>query len=72
MDYLEHLDERDAEVQIRRIAANKAEAVEDTNWQDCTKVHSASHLDCFAAIEETSCPSQDLGHEGRNNKMPAC
>jgi hypothetical protein len=69
---LEHLDESDAEVQIGEVAADQAQAVEETDRNNGAEVDPASHLDGLPAIQECGIPSKDLGYDSREDQVVGC
>ena len=68
---LQHLDKRNTEIQVCFIAADQAQAEEETDWENCSEVDATSHLDSFATIEEGRGLRQDLGHDCRKYHVPA-
>jgi hypothetical protein len=53
---LEHLDVRDAEVEIRRVAQNQATAEQQRDWENGFEEHVFIHVNVFRAVEEISRP----------------
>lgn len=70
--HLKHLDKGHAQVHICKISADQAETEKDSDWDDRTKVDSASHLDSLATIKKLGCTSHDLCHDSRKGEMPCC
>jgi hypothetical protein len=69
---LEHLDEGHTQVQIDHVAADKTGAIQQTDRHNSAQVGAPRHLDILAPVEELGRPRQDLGRNGREDKMPAC
>jgi hypothetical protein len=68
--YLEHLNERDTQVQVGQVSANQAQREEHSDWHNSSKIYFAGHLDCFPSVQELRCASHDLGHDRCENQMP--
>jgi hypothetical protein len=56
LTHLEHLDVRDAEVEIRRVAQDQATAEQQRDWENGFEEHVFIHVDVFRAVEEISRP----------------
>lgn len=70
--YLEHLDERDAQVQVGHVAAHQTQAEGEANGDNGPQVNAARHLNLLAPIQEGGSARQDLGHNCREGEMPCC
>ncbi len=68
--HLEHLDERDTQVQVCQVSADQAQTEEQSNWHDSSEVYFAGHLHRFPSIEECGCASHNLCHDGCKHQMP--
>jgi len=67
---LEHLDERNTQVQVCQVSADQAQTEEYSNGHDSSEVYSSSHLNRFPTIQKSCGPSHDLGHDGCEDQMP--
>ncbi len=63
--HLEHLDEGHAEVEVRQVAADQAEAEAQADGHDGAQIDASRHLDRLAAVEEGGVAGQQLRHQGR-------
>jgi hypothetical protein len=54
--YLEHLDVRYAEIEIRSIAEDETCAEEKADGENGPDKHVLREMDIFCAVEEVSCP----------------
>jgi len=70
--YLEHLDERDAQVQVGHVAAHQTQAEGKADRNNGSQVDATRHLDLLAPIQKGGGARQDLGHDGREGEMPCC
>lgn len=70
--HLEHLNESNAKIEVRLIAADQAGTVEETYGDYGPEIDSASHLHFITAIEEGGGPGEDLGHHCGEEEMPTC
>lgn len=68
--HLEHLDERDGEVQVGHVTANERQREHDANGYDGAQVHLSGHGNLLARVEDGGEASQTLGHQGRESQMP--
>ena len=68
--YLEHLDERNGEVEVGHVTANERQREHDTNGDDSAQVDLASHGNLLARVEDGGEASEALGHQGRKAQMP--
>jgi hypothetical protein len=68
--YLEHLDERDGEVQVGHVTANERQREHDTDGDNSAQVDLASHGNLLARVEDAGEASEALGHQGRKAQMP--
>jgi hypothetical protein len=68
--YLEHLNERDGEVEVGHVTANKRQREHDTDGDNGAQIHFARHRDLLARIQDSGEASQTLGHQGRKAQMP--
>jgi hypothetical protein len=68
--YLDHLNERDAQVQVGQVSADQAHAECCPNGYNGTEVYSASHLDLFPFVQKGCEPGHKLGHYCGEDKMP--
>lgn len=50
--YLEHLNEGNAEIEVRLVSTDQAQTEEEANWHYGTEVDTASHLNLLPSIEE--------------------
>lgn len=62
--YLQHLDERNAQVEVCLVTTDQTQAEEETDGQDSAQIDFASHLDRLSAIEEGRGSGEDLCHQG--------
>jgi len=72
LTYLQHLDESNTQVEISDVTANQTQTEEKADGDNSAQVHTTSHLDRLAAIEQSSGTSQKLGHESRERQVPCC
>lgn len=70
--YLEHLNQGNTEVEICLVAANKTDAVEDSDGDNCADIGANVHVDISAAVKETCGPSQNLRDDTGEQEMPTC
>lgn len=70
--YLQHLDERDREVEVSHVSADEREGEHDANGDNGAQVHLAGHGDLLARIKNGGEAGEDLGHESRETQMPCC
>ena len=70
--YLEHLNECDAEVQVRQVSAYKTKTVNYPDGKDSPYIHARVHANILSAIEESRRSSHDLCHYRRKEKVPCC
>ena len=68
--HLEHLDERDGEVEVGHVAADERQREHDADRDNCAQVDLASHGNLLARIEDAGEASEALGHQGRKAQMP--
>ena len=66
------MDECYAKVEVALVTADQAGAEEDANRNYGSEVNSGGYSDCFAAIEESGRPCQDLSHDRGEEEMPTC
>lgn len=66
---LEHLDERNTEVQVGQVAADQTQTEEQADRNDCAKVDAASHLDGLTAIKQRCVTSHELSCDGRKSQV---
>lgn len=64
--------ECDAEVEVDLVGADERGAVENSNWDDGSEVGSSRHLNCFSAIEKSSCSGEYLSRRCGEEEMPTC
>lgn len=64
MTYLEHLDEGNAEVQVRDVSADEAQAEEDADRDDSPQIDAPRHLDRLTSVNKASIASHELRHDG--------
>ena len=70
--HLEHLDERDGEVEVGHVAANELQREQDTDRDNGAQVDLSGHGDLLARIEDSGEASETLGHQSRKAQMPCC
>lgn len=68
---LQHLDEGDAEIEIRQVAANQAKAVEDTDWYNGPHVQFWCHSHKVSSIENSAEAGKDLSCNGCESEVVA-
>jgi hypothetical protein len=69
---LEHLDEGNTEIKVGQVSADQTQAEEETDGDNSTQVHAASHLNRLAAIEQGGVASQQLSCNGGKSEMVGC
>ena len=69
---LEHLNEGHTKIQICQVAADQAQAEEQSNGNDSAQVHTTSHLDSLAPVKEVSVPREELGHNCCKGQVVRC
>ena len=57
--HLEHLDVRDGQMQVRRVAEDQRCTEKKTDWQDAPEEHVLGHVHVLRAIDEVRCSLQD-------------
>lgn len=66
---LQHLNEGNAEIEIRLVTADQAEAVKDTDGYNGPHVQPRCHSNNVSSIEEAAKAREDLGRDGGNCKV---
>ena len=59
--HLEHLDVRDGQMQVRRVAEDQRCTEKKTDGQDAPEEHVFRHVNIFRAVYEVCCPLEDAG-----------
>lgn len=62
--HLEHLDVRDTEIEVCRVAEDKTAGEEYAYGEDGFDKHILVHVDIFDAIEQSGCSLQHAGSNG--------
>ena len=70
--YLEHLNERDREVQVGDVTANKRKREHDTNGDDSAQVDLSGHGNLLARVQDSGEAGKTLGHQSRETQVPCC
>lgn len=70
--YLEHLNEGDAEVHVREVAADQTQTKEESNGDNSPEVDTTSHRNGVSRVQQVRATRNDLGHDGRESEMPCC
>lgn len=68
--YLQHLDERNAQVHVGDIAADQAEAEEQTNRQDSSRVRLTVHRHFVSGVQNSSELGQTLRDHSSECHVP--
>ncbi len=70
--YLEHLNERNTQIEICQVSEDQTHAKEKPNGQDSSHVNPSGHLDGLSSIKERCSTSERLGHDCGKDEMPCC
>lgn len=70
--YLEHLDKRDAEVEIGEVSADQAQAEQDDNGKDGSLVGLHVHGDIVSRVKQRGVARHELCDNGSKRHMPCC
>ena len=70
--HLEHLDERDGEVEVGHVAADERQREHDTDGDNGAQVNLSGHGDLLARIKDSGEASETLGHQSCKAQMPCC
>ena len=68
--HLQHLNERDAQVEVGQVPTHQGSAERRADWYNGTKVDTTSHFNSLAAIKEGRGARHDLRGHGREDQMP--
>jgi hypothetical protein len=66
---LQHLNIRNTEIKISRVAEDEAPGKEESNRENRLDEHLLGHTNAFDAIEEICCPVEDTSSDGRESEM---
>lgn len=70
--YLEHLDERDAERQVRDVPADQAQREKEPDGYDRSEIDLPRHLDSKPSVQQRRRSCQRLRRERSEYQMPCC
>jgi hypothetical protein len=70
LEYFEHLDESDGEIEVCLIGADEGETEEAADGDNGAEIRSSVHLDSLEAVEEARCPGKNLSHYRGKQEMP--